>query len=852
MRIFRWHRSTWLRSSLHGCTLVAGVACIAGLAGLLETTTFAQSSSQTPTTRHQSWSTSSVTNTVCEFGWIGEDELWYAVERPSGNREFLIVDTLTGRKQPIFDPVQAATQLAPLLNIPAQDMSLTCDRLDVTKAHVDVLLKETSTIVRQNRATSTWQVLSLDAASREQHPFLLSSSSTRSTSSTRESSAIIVVNQSSGPVELQWLAHGNTQSYGSIAPGATKRQHTFTGHRWSVVREDGTKAFEGAAADDPAIVIVHDAANAEPPIAPSPDPAPATSDVRVEFDQGNVVLVRSGARSALTTRTPTDKSTYMGPVQWSPDRSRFVVWQRTPGEQRQVHIVESSPADQVQPKLHTFTYDKPGDRIDVAIPRLFDAVSGTSIALADQLSPNPLFPNPRFIDNLAWQEDSSSFSFVYVERGHRVMRLVRVTRDGAVSTVTDETPNTFVDVSNSLFVHRLANTGQTLWLSERDGWRHLYLLHERDLSKPALQLTKGEWVVRSVDHVDEARGEVTMTVSGVYAGQDPYYIHVARVNLDGTGFTLLTDRDATHRVGWSPLRTKLIARSSRVDDAEVVELRDARTGSALALLEQADLSALRAQGWTPPQRFVAKARDGTTDIYGIIVRPSSFDASKQYSVIENIYAGPHGAFVPKAFTPSLGTMHALAEQGFIVVQIDGMGTAHRSKAFHDVCFKNLADAGLPDRIAWLRAAAAQHKELDLSRVGIYGGSAGGQNALSALLHHGDFYKVAVADCGCHDNRVDKQWWNEAWMGYPIDDSYAASSNVTHAHKLQGKLLLIVGELDRNVDPASTMQVVNALVKADKDFDFLVLPGVGHGAAETAYGKRRRTDFFVRHLSGERD
>ena len=191
----------------------------------------------------------------------------------------------------------------------------------------------------------------------------------------------------------------------------------------------------------------------------------------------------------------------------------------------------------------------------------------------------------------------------------------------------------------------------------------------------------------------------------------------------------------------------------------------------------------------------------------------------------------------------------MAELGFIVVQIDGMGTSNRSKAFHDVCWKNLGDAGLPDRIAWIKAAAAQYPYLDLSRVGIYGGSAGGQSAVGALLAHGDFYKVGVADCGCHDNRMDKIWWNELWMGWPVGPHYAEQSNVTNAHKLSGKLLLIVGELDHNVDPASTMQVVNALIKADKDFDLLVVPGGGHGIAESPYGTRRRSDFFVRHLLG---
>jgi dipeptidyl aminopeptidase/acylaminoacyl peptidase len=194
-------------------------------------------------------------------------------------------------------------------------------------------------------------------------------------------------------------------------------------------------------------------------------------------------------------------------------------------------------------------------------------------------------------------------------------------------------------------------------------------------------------------------------------------------------------------------------------------------------------------------------------------------------------------------------MHDIAELGFIVVQIDGMGTAHRSKAFHDVCWKNLGDSGFPDRIAWIRAAAEKHAEMDISRVGIFGGSAGGQSALRALIAHGDFYKVAVADCGCHDNRMDKVWWNEAWMGWPIGEHYAEQSNVTQAHRLTGKLLLIVGEMDRNVDPASTMQVANALIMADKDFDLLVMPGVGHGAAETPYGRRRRADFLVRNLLG---
>ena len=232
--------------------------------------------------------------------------------------------------------------------------------------------------------------------------------------------------------------------------------------------------------------------------------------------------------------------------------------------------------------------------------------------------------------------------------------------------------------------------------------------------------------------------------------------------------------------------------------------------------------------------------------------PEGYSAKKKYPVIEYIYAGPHDSFVPKSFSV-YNDMQALAEIGFIVSQVDGMGTSNRSKAFHDVCWKNIGDAGFPDRILWHKAIAAKDPSYDISRVGIYGGSAGGQNSTGALLFHPEFYKTAVSFAGCHDNRMDKIWWNEQWMGYPIGPEYAASSNVDNAYRLQGKLLLIVSELDTNVDPASTLQVVNALLKANKVFDFLIIPGGGHGAGRRElykeYGDRKRNDFFVHNLLG---
>jgi dipeptidyl aminopeptidase/acylaminoacyl peptidase len=439
--------------------------------------------------------------------------------------------------------------------------------------------------------------------------------------------------------------------------------------------------------------------------------------------------------------------------------------------------------------------------------------------------------------------------FLYNQRGHQVLRVLAVeAKTGVVRPLVEETSPTFIDYSQKTFLQWLDPTDELIWMSERDGWNHLWLYDARH-GAVKNQITRGPWVVRRVEHVDADRRQVWFFAGGVRASQDPYYLHLCRVNFDGTGFAVLTEGDGTHQVEFSPNRRWFLDTWSRVDQPPITELRRADDGRLVCTLERADASALLATAWSPPERFCAKGRDGSTDVYGILIRPSTFDPAKKYPVVEQVYAGPHGAFVPKAWDRQIG-LRKMAELGFIVVQIDGMGTNWRSRAFHDVCWKNLKDGGFPDRIAWLRAAAATRPWMDLQRVGIYGGSTGGMNALSALLHYGDFYRVGVADCGCHDNRMDKIWWNEAWMGWPVGPEYADNSNVTHARNLSGKLLLIVGEVDANVDPASTMQVVDALEKADKDFELLVMTGTGHGAAETAYGSRRRMDFFVRHLLGK--
>lgn len=562
------------------------------------------------------------------------------------------------------------------------------------------------------------------------------------------------------------------------------------------------------------------------------------------------VFIKSRADDAKEIQLSTDGNEGMayGNLSWSPDSKALVAFRIEPGDRKEVYLVESSPGDRGRAKLKSRPYPLPGDKFAKYELNVFD------VASHKQTKPEvDRFEHEWLRPRLRWLQGGSRFAYQQTDRGHQRFRVIEVeAQSGSVRNLIDEKTNTFIWTAHTenlslSMVNWLKNSEEIIYASESSGWRHLYLIDTKE-GKLKNPVTTGEWVVRSIERIDEPNRQVWFSASGVTANQDPYLIHFGRVNFDGGGLVWLTEGNGSHGIQFSPDRKFIIDTYSRVDLPPVNELRRVSDGKLVCKLEEADVSALKESGWSAPEVFAAKGRDGKTDIWGIICRPRDFDLAKKYPILEDIYAGPQSSYTPKTFS---GSSHyeSLTRLGFIVVKMDGMGTANRSKAFHDVCWKNLKDAGFPDRILWMQAAAAKYPHMDIARVGAYGTSAGGQNAAGALLFHPEFYKAAVANCGCHDNRMDKASWNEQWMGYPVGPQYAECSNIDNARRLRGKLFLIVGELDDNVPPESTFRFADALIKAGKDFEYLVVPGGRHGAGG-AYGQRRLQDFFTHHLLGK--
>jgi dipeptidyl aminopeptidase/acylaminoacyl peptidase len=528
-------------------------------------------------------------------------------------------------------------------------------------------------------------------------------------------------------------------------------------------------------------------------------------------------------------------------VFWAPDSSKLVTYRIDSRNAGRFTSLQFVPPDQLRPKAFTYVYPLPGEVLAKAEPIIFNVQSGKRTDVKTNSLELPFQDGPEF----EWVPDSKSFYYDYDERGVKAIELRAVDAEtGGQRVVIREQSDSYVDPGETFF-RPVNDVGKVVSASERDGWNHLYL-YDLKTGKLENQITQGPWVVRRIESVDEKNRKIYFLASGREKNEDPYQTHLYSVGFDGKGLMLLSPENANHSASVSPDGSYFADSYSRPDLPGQSVLRRTKDGSDLRVLEKTDASALLETGWKPPEAFQGKAGDGTTDLYGLIWRPSNFDASKKYPIIEQVYTGPQGFFVPKTFMAPL-RLQAMAELGFVIVMVDGRGTTGRSRAFHQFSYRNLGGA-FEDHVAMIKQMAVKYPYMDITRVGIYGTSAGGYGAAHAMLVFPEFYKVCVSISGDHDARLDKAWWNELYQGYPVQDDYAAQSNVTMAGKLAGHLLLEHGDVDDNVHPVETMRFVDALIKANKGFDMLFVPNMAHGEANN-YLVRRRWDYFVEHLIG---
>lgn len=531
-------------------------------------------------------------------------------------------------------------------------------------------------------------------------------------------------------------------------------------------------------------------------------------------------------------------------VNWSPDSRRLLTYLVDLRQAEKMYLLDFSIDTLFRPKLLSYYRGSPGDTTLVYnIAVLFDLDTGRETAI--ELPPIPHFIGVPF----SWTADSRQLYAVFAHRGFKQADVIRVeAATGQVEVLLSEKSETSVEYGK-LVLQRIGED-KLLVSSERDGWHHLYL-HDRASGTLLNPVTQGDYVVKQLLHVDEEEGVLYFTAGGREAGRNPYHDHVYRVHLDGSGLQLLTPENAHHVVNLSPCKRYFVDNFSRPDLPTTSVVRRLQDGELLFPVSRADVSDLEAEGWQPPLPFQVKARDGITDIYGVIYLPYAFNSRKRYPLIDYSYTGPHTSIAPKAFRDALYNISLpLTAFGFAVVVVDGMGTAHRSRAFREVSYRNMG-YNLACHVAAIRQLAERHHWLDTTRIGIYGHSAGGYDAARGMLIYPDFYQVGVASAADHDHRMEKAWWPEMYMGYPVGDYYHEQSNVTQAHKLQGRLLIAHGAIDENVNPSATYKMAEYLIRAGKDFDMLILPGLSHsfGRSDGDYFTKVRWNYFIQHLLG---
>lgn len=544
-------------------------------------------------------------------------------------------------------------------------------------------------------------------------------------------------------------------------------------------------------------------------------------------------------------------------INWSPDGKKLLVM-RT--DERGVGMFPLYSSTTIRPQSYLMPYALPGDSIyEKGTRYLIDIASKSSKAI----TPAAVFSIGFGRGGGTWDADSKTFVYGDLTRADKVASLYRVDiATGNRTRLAFDSSATYVDQTA---FHVFPGGRGTMGMSERDGWKHLYLFDANGAVQR--QLTEGPWLVADVVRVDNATGTIYFTGQGRGDTQNLYFTKGYRVRIDGTPVEALTSEDAEHTVRVAPGGKFIVDSYSRVDLPPVTVLRTG-DGKILKTLERADITALLATGFRAPEPVKVKARDGVTDLYGMIWKPNNFDSTKVYPVIDNIYPGPQLTTGPTGFVPNnngnplqagysqYSQAKALAELGFIVVNLDAMGTTHRSKAFRDTWYANMGDNGLPDHIAGLKQLASTRPYMDLNRVGIYGISGGGFASTDAILRYPDFFKVAVSTAGNHDNRSYNMHWGEKYTGVLVrdtirkTDNFESQANLTMAANLRGKLFLIHGDMDDNVSPVNTLRLADALIKAGKVFDMMIIPDAGHMMYFMPYVHRLHWDYFVRHLRGE--
>jgi len=539
-------------------------------------------------------------------------------------------------------------------------------------------------------------------------------------------------------------------------------------------------------------------------------------------------------------------------VLWSPDSRQIATFQQDQRKTGEMYLVSTVVG---HPKLEAWKYPLPGDKDVTMIERVIvDAATGavTRLKMAPDQHRSSLCDDvvcDNGWEDVQWSPDAKQLAFLSTSRDHKLENLrIANAATGAVRDVMQEKVKTYFESGNERVNWRyLWKSNEVLWFSERDNWGQLYL-YNAATGKLKSQITHGDGNVTQVLRVDEDARAVTFLAVGKEAGRDPYFVSLYMIGFDGSGMKLLTPEDANHEITLSPDGKYFADAYSRPDVPQVVVLRDI-TGKTVAEMAHTEVTRLKAAGWVAPVPFTTKARDGKIDLYGLIFKPSKFDASRKYPVVNFIYPGPQtGSVRTRSFAASRGDDQALAELGFVVVALDGMGTPFRSKSFHDAYFENLGDNTLPDQVAAIEELAAKYPWMDVQRVGIWGHSGGGNATADAMFRYPDFYKVGIAESGNHDNRVYEDDWAEKWNGLLRGNNYESQANQTLAKNLKGHLLLAHGTMDDNVPPANTLLVVDALIKANKDFDLVLFPNAHHGyGADASYMMRRRWDYFVRYL-----